>query len=303
MSSGGQLPYVSIHNTHGEEVIQWFPKSNDCSVTRLKYFIEDNLSIPERNQVLYHHEKEIYDSHIRQFDLLKLMKESTTPLKIHLAFKSMPTSNIDEKAEQSITKYHLQKLPAIPLKDAKYKVIVLENVFDHINYIKLVSTWKEKLKQILQNIIHLPARLFQITTPSKQKIFGGTRLEDLVIDDHGGIKQNFHIEVSLNPSSYNISNGEHYYFKVFGLKTLVLKTLTKVEKLDAYKYSTIQSIRTFVEKEYKIPRHLQILTHKQNEIKGDTQRLSDMFWENCSDEEKAEGAITFNLIAKPLNDM
>uniref|UniRef100_A0A7M5WVH3 Uncharacterized protein n=1 Tax=Clytia hemisphaerica TaxID=252671 RepID=A0A7M5WVH3_9CNID len=139
-------PSVCILNTQGEDIIQWFPKVHSCTVTKLKYFIEDHIFLPEANQVLYLNKKEIYDSPFRQFDLQTQMNDSQSPLEIQLAYKLSHASNIDEKAERSIAIYHIQKLPALPLKDAKYKIIVLEDVFEHIRYIHLVSTWVEKLK-------------------------------------------------------------------------------------------------------------------------------------------------------------
>uniref|UniRef100_A0A7M5WVG0 Uncharacterized protein n=1 Tax=Clytia hemisphaerica TaxID=252671 RepID=A0A7M5WVG0_9CNID len=107
-----------------------------------------------------------------------------------------------------------------------------------------------------------PFNSFNFRIPCNRELAVRT-LEDLVINDYGRFKQNNHIESCISSSCIH----SH------GLKTLVLKSLTKVENLDIYKYSTVCLLKKYMENKYKIPCHLQILMHKQKKSREETKTV------------------------------
>ena len=115
-------------------------------------------------------------------------------MKIHLAYKSTSTSKIDEKAEQSITKHRLQKLPAVQLKDAKYKIIIFENVFEHFSDI---DKWFYELQLLMSRKFDQSFNSFNFRIPNTKTDLTGISIEDVVIDEDGQFKQNCYLELSL----------------------------------------------------------------------------------------------------------
>uniref|UniRef100_A0A7M5WW58 Uncharacterized protein n=1 Tax=Clytia hemisphaerica TaxID=252671 RepID=A0A7M5WW58_9CNID len=295
ISSCRKLPYVSILNSESE-IIRWFPKSNQCSVIELKHFIEQNLSIPIANQVLYY--QNIYLDVTQSIMELLIMCNEVSPLKIELTYVWKPNLSMDEKAIQSIKENCLAKLPSIELRDKRYQLTILKDVFEHV---KDTGEWQDGLKRVLESKYKLPANWFFFQYRSGLTI--PKRALQALIRDDASFKSDLCFDVIalkpiFNVAADSILNEDGYYFKLLGIKNLVLKSLTKTESLDISKYNTMHCISRYFENELKIPKHLQIFMHKKRKI-SENERLSDIFWYHCSVEEKVEGTLTINLVSKP----
>ena len=82
--------------------------------------------------------------------------------------------------------------------------------------------------------------------------------------------------------------------QVNGLKTLVIKSLTRTFEIDS-KFVSIQDVKDYFEVELKIPKHCQVYMHGKREIKDD-ERILGIFQKFSSEEEKSKKCLYLNLI-------
>uniref|UniRef100_A0A7M5WQC6 Uncharacterized protein n=1 Tax=Clytia hemisphaerica TaxID=252671 RepID=A0A7M5WQC6_9CNID len=294
MSLCRELSYVSILNTHGEEILQWFPKNGNRTVAGLKYFIEINTCIPFNNQVLYYRNREHMDLvSIGSYLEWLFRHDENTTLEIVLTYRYISKSRLDNKAFEFIKKYSLQKLTSIRIKEAKYGKTIIDMTMEN-----LVSCthWEIKLTQSIMELYNITYDQYDLMLNSGKSIATCKYVENLFFL---GSKFEENVELVLVFSKHSsFDKTEGFYFTLLGLKKLVLKSLTRSEVFDINEYRTLSSIGTNIQIHMKIPKHLQIFMHKKRKI-SKKERLSDIFWYHCNEEENAEGTLTINLISKP----
>uniref|UniRef100_A0A7M5UPU1 Uncharacterized protein n=1 Tax=Clytia hemisphaerica TaxID=252671 RepID=A0A7M5UPU1_9CNID len=86
---------------------------------------------------------------------------------------------------------------------------------------------------------------------------------------------------------------------LFNLKTLLLKSLTKVEELDIKENNSTSLLKKYVYKEWNVPEHLQMLMHNGQEIgRLGYHSFNKIFQENATTEERENGILNIHLISK-----
>ena len=89
--------------------------------------------------------------------------------------------------------------------------------------------------------------------------------------------------------------------QVNGLKTLVIKSITRTVEIDS-KFVSIQDVKGYFEVELKIPKHCQVYMHSKRELNDDEQILG-IFQKFASEEEKSKKCLYLNLITLEPNEI
>uniref|UniRef100_A0A7M5WW69 Uncharacterized protein n=1 Tax=Clytia hemisphaerica TaxID=252671 RepID=A0A7M5WW69_9CNID len=301
-----RLPYVRVLKTcKGEndgsqyrEIALWYPKTNDCTVVGLKEFIEKETGIPVENQVLYHDAEYVSDR--RSILKILLKNDKDCPVVIHLMCKINQSQS--NELSSKIKELGLKQICSIQIQDEKYQIISLENITPPLTQ---NQDWFTELRSQITKEFNLPHHLYHLESLSGMIVNSEKQLYSLFFSQ-AGPQENICIQIVTPqpvPGKYELINPlENYFFKIVGLKMFVLKSLTKTKTLDIREHNTLSSIENFVDKEYKIPHHLQIYLCEGHQLEPHDM-LSEIFWTKSNADDKKDGILTLNLVSKPPRNL
>uniref|UniRef100_A0A7M5V354 Uncharacterized protein n=1 Tax=Clytia hemisphaerica TaxID=252671 RepID=A0A7M5V354_9CNID len=179
------------------------------------------------------------------------------------------------------------KLSLRPYLDKEYGKVVLDNFLDHIS--GDCWTWVIFLRSMITKMYGIKNYSIQIFDSYGQEVSANLYLMPFFVND-GKFNEDICLYIKIASS-----DKQKFYFKLFGLQTVVLRSLTKTQELDVSKYHSVKSIRNFMEREFKIPSHLQIYMLKQKEVEN-TDEFYHLFRQYASPEERRNGKLYINLI-------
>eukprot|EP00111_Clytia_hemisphaerica_P003271 TCONS_00009332-protein len=172
-------------------------------------------------------------------------------------------------------------------------LIIVENILD------LVQNPTLKIKDI-PNILtnYLRSLNFGLIDIRMDRYLGTDNTEDMFYSN-GVFKEDIELLCTVECSDDQCLR--KHLFEVNGLKTLVIKSLTRVLEIDS-KFASLEGVKNHIRQEWNIPSHGQIYMHGNREITKD-ELLIDVFNHFSSEEERSKKCLYLNLIILEPKDI
>ena len=291
--SFAQIPYIEIRNTCGRALTKWYPDNSNCHIAGLQRFVESKLGIPSQLQVFYHDCKMI-NGHKTLLSLMLKNRNEPGPFIIHLAYKTFPASvgKLNEAVKSSIQELALQKLQSVRIKDEATHLVVIDNILDFVQNPTI------EIKEISDIVTETLRSSISVSIEVNMDRYSNESIEDMFYSNDE-FKESLDLFCKIKSNDYPCLR--KYLFEVNGLKTLVVKSLTRTFEIDT-KFQSIEGIKDHFAWEWKIPRHCQVYVHGEREIAEDEQ-IFEIFRNFSSEEEKLKKCLYLNLITLEPNDI
>uniref|UniRef100_A0A7M5V744 Uncharacterized protein n=1 Tax=Clytia hemisphaerica TaxID=252671 RepID=A0A7M5V744_9CNID len=314
-----ELFYVTIQNTSGKTLCKWYPppKTNDIiTPINLLIFLREDLGIPFNFLILYLGDQSlsykigIQDNRWHDEEILV----SNRPAVVKIALRNYCNGGDQIVIDKLAKKFDLMQARCVKIIEDRSKAILIENILD-LSSINGQRHWLKCVQSLMYRNYGLISSKYTLklvddivnlnksgnSTSTRRPLKSFSRLEDLFFSSNiEEFKEIVYLELSLVGGCLDEEKRKDFYFSILKVETLVLKSLTRVEKLKMSDYKFFHILQDFIDRDWKIPKHLQVYMHHGQEIQN-ISMFVDLFLDHGTSEEKLNRCLILNLISKEPN--